>query len=167
MRMRGGRHGTVGGAAHRTVRGAGVRAVGGALPGALLRAIGAGGLPGALGGTAAAGGCGGRDGVRAPPRNACCERGFVALGRAFGVAQRGERDEQIEPMAHGVEPGVGGAIGAVGAGEHVFGKLGRGSDGRGVVQGVLHCPRRTTCRRAGHPPAGPAAARVESRLTGP
>src|SRR6185312_11949337 len=98
VRMRGGRLGAVGGAAQRTVRGAVVRAVGagpqgalaraigGAPSGALLRAVGGGQLPGALGGTAATGGGGGRDGVRAWPRNACCERGFVGLGRGFGVA---------------------------------------------------------------------------------
>jgi hypothetical protein len=52
-------------------------------------------------------------------------------------------------------------IGGVGVGEHVFGRVGGGSDGRGRVQAVLHGTPRERRGRCGHPQVGHEAAAGE------
>jgi hypothetical protein len=58
------------------------------------------------------------------------------------VAQRRERDHDVEAVTEGGDPSAGARIGGVGVGEHVFERLDLGSDGRGRVQGILQPPNR-------------------------
>jgi len=120
------------------MRGTGARGVRGGGRGGPGRGGPGRGRGGAEREAAAGGGGRGRNHARGPGlRGAVRSGGFLRVEGGFGVAQRGERDDEVEPMTDGGEPGVGGACGAIGTGEHVFGKLGRRSDGTGVVQAVL------------------------------
>jgi hypothetical protein len=101
---------------------------------------------------------GGRDGDDRARRGRARE-GVVGipppgLGRRVDVAQRREGDDQIEPMTEGGEPSVGGGAGVLGTGEHVFVRLGRGSDGRGRrarrLAPLSGIPRPTAIGRISH-----------------
>jgi hypothetical protein len=75
-------------------------------------------------------------------------------------------------MADGLEPAVGRACGAIGTGEHVFGKLRRRSDGRRMVQAVLQPPLEATsrlwsncgCSASAGPCGAPSTRRAPNRL---
>jgi hypothetical protein len=77
---------------------------------------------------------GGGGGVRTP----CDLLTAGPGGRLLFVPKRRERDDDVGRRAQAVLPRARGTDGGLRAGEHVFGSVGGGSDGRGGVQEGLH-----------------------------